>query len=986
MKGYFITLTAVLLMLLSGSFISAVSGSPDEGTYADNGSDPTRSRSGDGSGEIQYSLPDLVGYYDYDYTMRTLYHSNGYRYSVNYDKSDIDQDGIRQDCISIEIDGGNPPVEDEVFVDLGVLEYQDRDFYPYIDAGPDGDIYIVLHGGGTGVLKFEMGEGPRPLDHAVLMDREMDDYLEDVRFHFPGDDILVSFINDDQLRVVDLDPDGEIVIRDDAEDLVIDLPFADNSAMPFDRGCIANRFWIIKQGDKGHVFLSWFDDSLEPLEDVFLLTIPPPVGMDNLFRTAVHEDRIYLFMYLDRLNGNNYDSLNTAIISGDGSILDMKEDLFDGAVRSDGAVPVISESSVCIITHDLLGMFRYDVDLEFMEYVNLSRIFHLDYPLVAVRVYPGDHDVLAITIDIDYNFITLISSSFASGSLPDFGVLFIDDQYLMEGGVMELNGGIYVGEGGDLRLNDVQINFIGDYERLVNGIFSDGNLVMNGCTVNMEILPIMNYGTFSIQDPPTGISVINYGEMTCSGSGFVGNGRPTFDLDGGNASFIGLSFSNEGNPETNTPWITGLNSDNDRVTGLTLTGCSFDDIETLFSGSNMAATIDSCSFRNINRAFSGDGVRVIRNSRFTNVSGINVWSGGEALIENSTFVRSGNIFDYDNDHDPLNLTIRDSVFTECTGIISLFDRSYRSEGIDLLLSGCRINRSTGPLDIPENVDVTVDGCLIEGGDRGIVIESSDGSVRIVNNTFTDLNVSVEIFDTPKDYDSEIFEISYNSFLKDNISIMYRGYHNRIYSSYSLDEEDSHLGIEDLFIDCRYNSWDSRSPSWVAGKITEGCYFLPFYSLDGRLVETSDMDLDMMDDDWERANDLDPDFYYDRFMDHDMDRYSNYEEYRTGTDPNDQGSNPADRMRVVFIMLFTLIIFLPFMVLMIAAFWGHPELRRRKRQRFVDYYVRYSRKRKDYEKKARELELKKSVNDLKMLLSGEGPANGNEDGEKEVTGK
>ncbi|MGA1822508.1 MAG: right-handed parallel beta-helix repeat-containing protein [Thermoplasmatota archaeon] len=959
----------ILLLLVSGPFMISTSSSGEITPVDISGDDPAGngSRSGSGTGDIKYSQPEVVDYFNGIHQVRYLYHPNGYVYGIFPDYEGSDHIDGSDDYIMVTIDGENLTEGNEVYVRLNVFKNQRYDFIPHVEAGPNGDIFLFLYSNidlgswGAGVLRFEMGEGPYPVDHEVLMDREINGMPGDISFHFLDDGALLSFTNESRLRVIDLYPEDGSVSDDGEIDLVLDLPLAGDSNRPMDMGCMENMLWIVEQRKRGEVWISWYDASLHPIGESLLLTLPPPVGMDNLIRGAVMGDRLYLFLYIDRISPDVYVSLMKVIISSDGSILKKEEDRSGGNGRARGSFPIISGSSVCLVTirDNVLGMERYDPDLVFVEFVNLSKIYWLLYPIIDVRVYRGYQEVIVIALDLDWIIVSLGLSGYHPETIPRYGTMFVDDRFTMDGGKLDIAGGLYIEGTGEVSLTDVNISGM--------QIMNYGNLVVNGCSADTGRVEIQNFNDLSILDPPANMSVISTGELLCSGSRFSGWGKPSFEINGGNATFEGLFFIGEGIQDHPNPWIYGRNSRGGGLSSLTLTNCTFRDIDTILEGDDIPFFIDSCRFENIETVSDDGGVRLIRNSHFSNVSNINLLSRGEVRIENSTFVKSRGIFGYRSLPDKLQITIDDCAFSECAGILSRLNAYSRPRDVHFTMSGCVINRSDY-VYVPQNIYVTIDGCLFEGGDRGIIIEASDGSIRIVNNTFRGMNVSVAILDSPSDFDPEYFIISYNTFLDDNVSIRYLGYHNEIYSAYHLGNDEQSLRIVDLFIDCRYNRWDSRSPSWVAGKISEGCYFLPFYDLEGRIVETGDMDLDLMNDDWERANDLDPEFYYDRFLDQDMDRYSNYEEYRSGTDPNDQDSNPADRLRVLFVVLFVILIFLPLLILMITGVWAYPEWRRRKRLKFYNYYTEYSGMRKDYEKKAKELELRKSVNDLKELLA------------------
>jgi hypothetical protein len=164
-------------------------------------------------------------------------------------------------------------------------------------------------------------------------------------------------------------------------------------------------------------------------------------------------------------------------------------------------------------------------------------------------------------------------------------------------------------------------------------------------------------------------------------------------------------------------------------------------------------------------------------------------------------------------------------------------------------------------------------------------------------------------------------------------------------------------VDTALLDARYNQFDNRTLEEVAASMSPMLYFLPYYDGYGNIVSTDDNDMDGMKDDWEIKNGFDPTQIADRFMDADGDRYSNYEEYREGTDPNDEDSNPGNTVRYRIVIFQVLLIFIPIMILVCYLYYFQIALASDKRRKFRRKYYAYKAQR-DLNKRMTQIEEEK----------------------------
>lgn len=711
---------------------------------------------------------------------------------------------------------------------------------------------------------------------------------------------------------------------------------------------IENELVLIYQNQNGDVHFTKFDKDLDIIQDKTIYTLDNNIGFENRFFTVTINDEIYLIAYLDFFDP--YKSWECKLIRIDANGNFKKSSDLENIALDEGFEPSLFFSlkgKIYLFEQRTMQFRVFNTELNELEAVPLN----MDEEINSIRsmwaMYVGSN-ILCFFEESGYQPTTYFFESYSSGEIPVFGPIDISEDITIEDQDISYLSSVTVRPGVNMIIKNSTITLNKEVDLFPEDIdlINLGTIILENSSIisTNEDNSLANFGTLTINGGSITSAIYNGGYLTTNVDILRSN---AFYQNGGDITFNGVvfdgsydlsklgyvrSFPNQeeyGIKERG--WINYRNCEIHSVSTLTskidyslsLQDSMIDSEIFHFRGNviRLENSLISCSKECV---FQGDSIEA-RDMEFTNCPDLSL-TGKNSFIEDCRFSSS---------------TIKVNVerVSNCE-FIGCSARAYSGDGF--YVDNCTFSFSEDALRIGSIKEIVVQNCLFEDNQQSLSIDTIiEDRQSIIRN---------------------------NRFINDNISIYFKGYDYGYSSFFDYDDPDDILRarVPD-FIDCRYNYWDTSEPKNVAKRISDEIYFLPFYNLDGKLISTDDNDLDQMNDKWEKDNGLDPEYYFDRFMDQDHDYYSNYDEYMTGTDPNDKGSSPARDYRIKTLVLYSLITILPTLLLLLVIFYVLPIRREYKRLEITKKYWTYSIGRTRTEKRAMNVQVvRKPAGEIKTI--------------------
>ncbi|MCK5772953.1 MAG: right-handed parallel beta-helix repeat-containing protein, partial [Thermoplasmata archaeon] len=510
--------------------------------------------------------------------------------------------------------------------------------------------------------------------------------------------------------------------------------------------------------------------------------------------------------------------------------------------------------------------------------------------------------------------------SYDPNTIPELGIYMLPDNTVLVGVDLLLHDSFYIDEGHTLTLIDSTMT-MGASDQYYYGLdlINDGTLIL----INSTIVGNNSKSIFDLPGRSSSLYMYDsyldiHGEIEgyfeAHGEGMFYNYKERkISLNDCDVIIEGLDLNLGviGDPQYSRDELFNMVGD---VT-LTFEGCRLESIFRLINGDDSFVSFHNCSLKEIIRlvydeSYYGSNYVDIRNVINTTFHNVGMIEFSSEKVENCTFIDCNDLTLRGNSRDDLSVI-------NCE-FIGIYDPIELEDGGNLRIINCLFSDFDNAIHLDYIDEILISNTTFQNGEWGIYAYHFDTFV-IEDCTFEDLNISIYIDEDEDSYGDEgnLVLIENNLFLRDNLSIFYRPdnpYDFDDYYSYDYGDDDIRYDIDrydDLdFLDCRHNIWDDEDPDDVAGKVSPGIYFLPYNTPDGTEISTSDNDMDGMDDTWEERNHLDNLYYFDRYLDPDRDFYSNYEEYRTGTDPFDKEDSPGKLFwspSVVLGLIFTILL-------------------------------------------------------------------------------
>ena len=686
---------------------------------------------------------------------------------------------------------------------------------------------------------------------------------------------------------------------------------------------IANCFGklgVIRQVDASRVVMDRYGPDYFHEEADVIYTFPDATGWDNAIRAWSGGGRLYLFVYEDELLEGSYSKALAFVFDPDISMT-RSTDLLDEGAGLDRAdlYPSYASDRIFALTGNGSAICIFDLDLNLQATLQLSYLEPVDVLFDICSAYTVSDQVVAI---YESGYLRCGISLYPAGEMPKEGYLGVKGDRSIIDKELTVKRGIVVEEGGKLEIMNCRL-------MLGNGLAQEDCRILIRGTIGMENTTIeemtggdvYNEGEMILVDSCINVSFYNYGNVTSKGKKlfFDISDRPEFR--GGDIRFVGLYLDDEvvgSSPFVRSSWFDDVD-----VLNITLEGCTVVNKEGLIASYGPCAVhLRNTTLSNVTDLYqtygsfvNRGGVGSMSNCIVSDVSGLRMIKDEKARIYDCEFMDlEEGIISEEGD-----IEIVDTMFENCSVVLSSGREDPITEG-SLRLSGCSFNNCRYPISNPVVGTLGIDNCTFIDCDRAVLFyQKENASIR--DCIFRDNNVSIKFYGLGfGDIYKRELHINHNTFIGGRAAILYGESDIMSLDHHSYEREDdilTEIGWD--LVDCRYNRFRFEDPGDVAGYVSEGIYFLPYYTLEGELITTDDDDLDGMDDDWENRRGFDSSFYYDRYMDPDRDWYSNYEEFRSGTDPLDGGSNPAEEIRSTAPFFGLVFIYLP-LVLLVSYFF------------------------------------------------------------------
>ncbi|MDG6224175.1 MAG: right-handed parallel beta-helix repeat-containing protein [Candidatus Thermoplasmatota archaeon] len=613
---------------------------------------------------------------------------------------------------------------------------------------------------------------------------------------------------------------------------------------------------FIHQEARGTITLRSYYPNGTKFGSVDVPAYPEGIGLDNTFDSWMHEGNIHLMVWRDELRGS-YKHLDHLVISIDGEIIDKDLDILpwespflltNHLFGLEGDIFLLGTNSYSLyrFEKDMTPIVRYPIGSH-PDDPGLWEIFLLDHFKGEVHLLIRGEDHFGI-------------SSYREGELPMFGSFSIEEDTVMDNETYPQDCRLIVGNGSTLVLEgiDLMIEYY-DFPLIVT---DGGSLEMKGCTNRTgENWNVDNDGRLTMVDCTMRIDITGTGSILLEGNGNVFPTRYYLDWECSSLTLTGIVASGSDIPTHQIFY--SIQRNDYTVPMLNIIDCELRDLASnTRKGLEMRADsilVRDCTFENVS-CFFNDGDLKIEGSTFQDCDLSGVDPADTVHVIDSTFRDCRNVYWL---FGTMHSEIEGSSFMNCSRIIET--SSYADNRIEV--SKCRFVECENVTEYEGSDLITIEDSLFLNCRRTIGIDADLDEhigLRIANCTFDGKQRQVYFKGDPLD-DVDPFD----------------------------DPEEPFGYNTPRMVDLAYNTWNASHPEQVASVVSFGIKFLPFNDLEGNLISTEDDDMDRMDDDWEEKNGLDPEHYFDRFLDPDNDGYDNLEEFRAGSDPMDGGDHPYE---------------------------------------------------------------------------------------------
>lgn len=702
-------------------------------------------------------------------------------------------------------------------------------------------------------------------------------------------------------------------------------------------------YWMDPKGD---MVLTTLDEEMNTTSNRTLVDIGPGQGLDMVFDIMVVGERVGLINYEDETYNDVYSSLKVITLDSSLEIIGDETLQFPDDMLITGHYPAfIYDDNIAFISGYLNRIYFYNSLTYEIKYEGLLEEFYARNDYDYYMMGPNDIDDQDITVEyvsgkpallleVGYNeYGTMFTDH---SSIPEFGWLGFTGDVVIEDVTSVVNRDITVE--GNLTLRDCEIHFM-DYIE----INVQGRLIIEGSSLFWDRRDdegnIIVSGTIVIRNSyiENGVrTVTNEAEAEIYGDPFPYQGDSFWVyMELGNVKMIGGTIEDFRDIRYRYDFLIRTDSNAYYDSQLEFVNYTIKDSDTfidhsggrvIFRDSELDgiygtdhkgirfSTLDGCTITNSSGLSGLDGF-LIRDCLFKDEIDIYVTENGGEIIS-SNFENCIEPFE---EMDNVELTLTDCEFINCPDAIT----SYSS---NLNIISCGFYDTPFPILLTSMDGFNISGCEFQNFSRAITLDENvledeyQYEYIIRDNVFQEGNATIFIEDIYDPYRDLM-----RGFVKDT----------------EYDEDGTEFEVYTLrFLDARYNTFMGRNLDEVALSLSPMIYFLPYFDSSGNLVSTEDNDMDGMNDEWEIENGFRPDHIADRYMDADLDRYSNYEEYMEGTDPNDADSNPGIRVRRRIVIFQVVLIFIPIMILVCYLYYFQVALYKEKRRKFMKKYWRY----------------------------------------------
>ncbi len=704
---------------------------------------------------------------------------------------------------------------------------------------------------------------------------------------------------------------------------------------------------MFEQTNDGRLLLSEWDQNISLVQQIELDVLPKGMGMDSHLCTLEFKVDLFLFAYLDETYSNIYSDLIFFRISSELQIIDEgKVNLPADAWIRGKFEPMSLLGNIAIMDGAVENILIWDADdntCSVNEITPLGSIGDLKYGDMEIDIieYKGEECILLFHDNDVYGTSFIMNRT----TFPPLGRIYLEGSWEINDQDLIIERAVTVN--GNMTIRDSKL-FFSDNGRIDNY----GNLTIIDSEVHENSdwsNTLNNYLNLTIMDCNFTTEVTNRdrsSRLLVYGNCFDHIGDDVWINAEGVVHFIGTEFTDLGNNYGDTPLQV---SRYDPTLYLIMENCTIERCKRLVNDDVLSWELINCDIT------SWDPYIYSTSVGFSNLIGTEFKYCDEIVIQKRTTVNYCTFIECEQLQVESGCRIFNCNFISCFEAIS-DSRSDHRDG-DLAIFNSTFDGCEKGIKI-DSLDLMISYCSFKEMNRSIIIENSIQRGRyfsISNCSFDDYITAIELeYEIGKDTrviieNNRFGAGNYSIYLSDSIRPYRKLLNGHGYWDHFEVDGIEYKRFDLTFINARYNTWDSSDPNEVASTLSPFIYFLPYFDMDGNLISTKDNDMDGMSDSWELKMGFDPTRFEDRYFDEDDDHYSNFEEFREGTNPRDNGSNPTMEVRTRLVILEIFFIFIPILVLVCYIYYLQISFETDKRNRFQTRYVKYFIKRTQEER-------------------------------------